>query len=175
MKLTLLLLPIILLCGCAHVQTSYVQPITGPKASLKIIYRDLSSQRNMHVNYHEKEMCNLETTKFLDLLNAAVAGYPNKKEINVSVPANIQIGISVPQFNLDKLTYAGATLSVCEPLVSFTPLENESYVIEVSPCKAVVHTSSEFIASSETPNNCKVSYENLGNFSNFEEFHLKKN
>jgi hypothetical protein len=179
MRNTITFLSLFLLGGCVNVQTSYVEPNNSPKASLKVIYKNLSHHKNIHINYHEETMCDPQSTKFVGLLNAVVAGQPNKSEIVVSIPANKLIGISAPQFSLEKFgglnTGAPSTLSVCEPLVTFTPKENQSYVVEISPCKAIAYASSTLVASSETENSCKVHYENLGNPSKYEEFHLNKN
>ena len=179
MRNTITFLSLVLLSGCVSVQTSYVEPNSSPKANLKVVYKNLSHHKNIHINYHEETMCDPQSTKFVGLLNAAVAGQPNKSEIEVSIPANKLIGISAPQFGLEKFggvnTGASSTFSVCEPLVTFIPKENQSYVVEISPCKAVAYSSSAPIASSEAENSCKVHYENLGDSSKYEEFHLKKN
>ena len=177
----LLLLSVFALSACQSVKPNYVPPTDGGVAKLRITYDALDHHRNLHVNFHEQDLCDAKSTKFVGLLNAGVAGYPNVKEIEISIPAGRTIGISMPQYGLAKFggLYAGAvnTFSVVQPLISFVPEAGASYVIVFYPNQANLMRASQsgsVIAREALPAGCEVVWENLADKGGYEDSHLRR-
>jgi hypothetical protein len=168
MRYTILYFFILFIGGCAKTKNSYennyIEPTSSSKASLKIIYKNPDYRNNTHIFFHEDNSCENKSMKIVGSVNSKNSRGENKNEIDIHLPVNKPIGISARQFHLVKAEQVQTAfpfkLTVCQPLVNFTPKENESYVVEVSHCKAVVYYYNEAIASSQAENDCKISTEN---------------
>ena len=171
---------VFLLAACQSVRPSYVAPKEGGIAKLRVTFEGIDS-KNLHVNFHDGDLCDVKSTKFVGLLNAGVAGYPNVKAIEISIPSGRRIGVSMPQYTLEVFggTHPGATntFSVVQPIASFAPEQGASYTVVFGPKRVHLIDGGNKPASDVSttlPHGCEVVWENLVNNENYEDSHLRR-
>lgn len=169
-----------LLAGCQSVRPNYVIPKDDSVAKLRVTSEGIDS-KNLHVNFHDGDLCDVKGTKFVGLLNAGVAGYPNVKELEINIPSGRRIGVSMPQYTLEVFagTYPGATntFSVVQPIASFVPEQGASYTVVFSQKRVrLIDDGSRPASDARTalPEGCEVAWENLANKENYEDSHLRR-
>ncbi|MGF6347451.1 hypothetical protein [Variovorax sp. W2I14] len=169
-----------LLVACQSVRPNYVAPKEGGVAKLRVTFEGIDS-KNLHVNFHDGDLCDVKGTKFVGLLNAGVAGYPNVKELEINIPSGRRIGVSMPQYTLEVFggTYPGATntFSVVQPIASFAPEPGASYTVVFGPKRVRLIDDGSRPASDVStalPHGCEVVWENLANKERYEDSHLRR-
>ncbi|WP_157773865.1 hypothetical protein [Variovorax atrisoli] len=169
-----------LLVACQSVRPNYTEPKEGEVAKLRVTFEGIDS-KNLHVNFHDGDLCDVKGTKFVGLLNAGVAGYPNVKQLEINIPSGRHIGVSMPQYTLEAFggIYPGATntFSVVQPIVSFSPEQGASYTVVFGPKRVRLIKDGNRPASDVStalPQGCEVVWENLANKENYEDSHLRR-
>ncbi|MBQ4848209.1 hypothetical protein [Pseudoalteromonas sp. MMG005] len=160
-------------------KSNYVEPISGKTATVKLTTTDMEDNYNLRVVYHKENLCQVESSKLIGMINSRTVGYPNHKEITIKVEAGSEIGFSMPQIYMGSFGgFNGGTTSInmYQPLTVFTPEEGEVYEVNFSPTTAKVYKRQGNNAivepSSNLDTSCNVGNTNLGEVNQGELFFL---
>lgn len=153
----------VLLSGCVNFKFDYAPPTSQPTAKLTIT--TLMDGHNSRVIYHSNSApCSAKQAKLIGLLNAVAIGQKNVKQLEIAVPANEEVRISMPQMSIVGMTGGTVTGTItthrfCQPVVKFIPSANKSYAIEFRSCNGFAYEQGSSIPIGELDRSCKISSE----------------
>lgn len=157
----------IALQGCTSFNFDYVPPQGVETAHLTI--KSAWDSNNQRVIFHGQNPCNPEQAKLVGLINAGAIGQENVKQLEIRVPAGVEILLSLPQQDLTALGGGIATFRYCQPIAKFVPEAGRSYTLVFSSCKAKVYVKNAAsdsdngtLIQSELERSCSVTTENMG-------------
>ena len=163
-----------ILSACSTVKPDYTPLLNGATARIT-----LSTKWQAHdqpVIYHDNAApCNANNAKLIAVLNNG--SDTGTKSVDIVVPANQEIRISQPQIDMASLvggvSNAGTgVLRFCQPVIKFTPRENQHYELEFTLCGGSVREEGRLEKIGELDKFCQVTDKNLGNAS--KPFYLEK-
>jgi hypothetical protein len=152
--------------GCTTFNFDYIAPQGSNVA--KVTIKSAWDGNNQRVIFLGSNTCNPNDARLVGLLNAAASGQRNVKQIEVIVPAGVEVKFSLPQIDLQALRADSATFRYCQPVVVFTPSLGQSYILEFGSCRADLYLNPPVVGGSlqEVPSkldrSCNVTPENHG-------------
>jgi len=162
-----LLVSVTFLGGCTTFNFDYKPPLSGPTATA--IIKSKWEGYNQRVIYHSiTSPCSGSAANLVGLLNAGAIGQKNVKQIEIKIPADQDVLISLPQFHLTQLvggigSGGTATFQYCQPVVKIKPSPDKTYVFEFDICSGNAFEQGSSVAAGEPYRSCKVTSDTEGN------------
>ena len=111
--------------GCTSFNFDYAPPSSGDTAKLTI--KSAWEGYNQRVIFHGANSCNPNEAKLVGLINAGAIGQKNVKQLDLIVPAGVEVKFSLPQMDLTSYGGGSATFRYCQPIATFVPAPGQSY------------------------------------------------